>query len=168
MTRIPYLVAVFLLVFWIRPTLGIDAEVLKPRVPAHLIEEARHWKNPLEATPDNIEKGKGLFQGKAFCATCHGRDGRGMADIAGLRGILPRNFTDQAWQAATPITDFVMKDPVENAQPTDPMEVRFVYDDDALYVGARMFAKDLRSIQAPIGRRDNIGQMEHLIVALDT
>lgn len=100
MTRIPYLVAVFLLVFWIRPTLGIDAEVLKPRVPAHLIEEARHWKNPLEATPDNIEKGKGLFQGKAFCATCHGRDGRGMADIAGLRGILPRNFTDQAWQAA--------------------------------------------------------------------
>ena len=99
MTRIPYLVAVFLLVFWIRPTLGIDAEVLKPRVPAHLIEEARHWKNPLEATPDNIEKGKGLFQGKAFCATCHGRDGRGMADIAGLRGILPRNFTDQAWQA---------------------------------------------------------------------
>ena len=100
MTRIPYLVAVFLLVFWIRPTLGIDAEVLKPRVPAHLIEEARHWKNPLEGTPDNIEKGKGLFQGKAFCATCHGRDGRGMADIAGLRGILPRNFTDQAWQAA--------------------------------------------------------------------
>ena len=100
MTRIPYLAAVFLLVFWIRPTLGIDAEVLKPRVPAHLIEEARHWKNPLEPTPDNIEKGKGLFQGKAFCATCHGRDGRGMADIAGLRGILPRNFTDQAWQAA--------------------------------------------------------------------
>ena len=99
MTRIPYLAAV-LLVFWIRPALGIDAEVLKPRVPAHLIEEARHWKNPLEATPDNIEKGKGLFQGKAFCATCHGRDGRGMADIAGLRGILPRNFTDQAWQAA--------------------------------------------------------------------
>jgi mono/diheme cytochrome c family protein len=50
--------------------------------------------------PENIEKGKTLFHGKAFCATCHGRDGRGLADIPGLRGRLPRNFTDQVWQAA--------------------------------------------------------------------
>jgi mono/diheme cytochrome c family protein len=74
--------------------------VLRPRVPVHLIEEARGWKNPLEATAEHIQKGKALFQGKAFCATCHGRDGRGLGDIPGLRGKLPRNFTDQAWQAA--------------------------------------------------------------------
>lgn len=85
---------------WPGMTLGSDAEVLQPRVPSHLIEEARQWKNTLEATPENIEKGKVLFQGKAFCATCHGRDGRGLGDIPGLRGKLPRNFTDQAWQAA--------------------------------------------------------------------
>ena len=74
--------------------------MLRPRIPSHLIEDARQWRNPLEATPENIEKGKVLFQGKAFCATCHGRDGRGMEDIAALRGKLPRNFTDQAWQSA--------------------------------------------------------------------
>lgn len=85
---------------WPGMTLGSDAEVMQPRVPSHLIEEARQWKNTLEATPENIEKGKVLFQGKAFCATCHGRDGRGLGDIPGLRGKLPRNFTDQAWQAA--------------------------------------------------------------------
>jgi mono/diheme cytochrome c family protein len=89
-----------LLAIWPRPTLGSDVEVLQPRVPSHLIEEARQSKNPLEATPENVEKGKALFQGKAFCATCHGRDGRGLGDIPGLRGKLPRNFTDQAWQAA--------------------------------------------------------------------
>ncbi|MET0516580.1 MAG: cytochrome c [Nitrospiraceae bacterium] len=94
------LAAALLLAIWPRPTLGSDAEVLQPRVPTHLIEEARQWRNPLEATPENIEKGKVLFQGKAFCATCHGRDGRGLGDIAGLRGKLPRNFTDHTWQAA--------------------------------------------------------------------
>lgn len=99
-TKFLKLAAALLLATWPRPTLGSDAEVLQPRVPSHLIGEASQWRNPLEATPENIEKGKVLFQGKAFCATCHGRDGRGLGDIAGLRGKLPRNFTDQAWQAA--------------------------------------------------------------------
>jgi cytochrome c553 len=79
---------------------GSDAEILRPRVPAHVIDEARGWTNPLEATEENVEKGKALFLGKAFCATCHGRDGRGLGDIQGLRGKLPRNFTDRTWQAA--------------------------------------------------------------------
>lgn len=81
-------------------TLGSDAEVLRPRVPAHVIDEARGWTNPLEPTEENVEKGMAIFLGKAFCATCHGRDGRGLGDIQGLRGKLPRNFTDRAWQAA--------------------------------------------------------------------
>ena len=99
-TKFLTLAAALLLATWSRPTLGSDAEVLQPRVPSHLIEEARQWRNPLEVTPENIEKGKALFQGKAFCATCHGRDGRGLGDIVGLRGKLPRNFTDHTWQAA--------------------------------------------------------------------
>ena len=80
--------------------LGSDDAILKPRVPADQIEEAKIWKNPFEATPDNIEKGKALFHGKAFCVTCHGRDGKGLSGIEGLRGKLPRNFTEKSWQAA--------------------------------------------------------------------
>jgi mono/diheme cytochrome c family protein len=74
--------------------------VLKPRVPIDKIEEARTWTNPFEATPENIEKGKAIFHGKAFCVTCHGKDGKGFGDIPGLVGKLPRNFTDKVWQAA--------------------------------------------------------------------
>ncbi len=81
-------------------SLAADAAVLKPRVPIDQIEEARSWKNPFEATAENIEIGKAIFHGKAFCVTCHGRDGKGLGDIEGLRGKLPRNFTDKAWQAA--------------------------------------------------------------------
>lgn len=85
------------------PVFGADEAVLRPRVPMDQIEEARTWANPLPATEDTIEKGKRLFHGKAFCVTCHGKDGRGFGgDIepGTLKGPLPRNFTDKEWQAA--------------------------------------------------------------------
>lgn len=77
------------------------------------------------------------------------------------------SLDDEVWQKAAPITDFVQKEPTEGAPPTDPMDVRIAYDDDAVYVGARMFSKDGR-IQAPLGRRDSVGQVEHILVAFDT
>jgi mono/diheme cytochrome c family protein len=85
---------------WGASVLAADEAVLRPRVPIDKIEEARAWINPFEATAENIEKGKAIFHGKAFCVTCHGKDGKGFGDIPGLVGRLPRNFTDKAWQAA--------------------------------------------------------------------
>ena len=76
-----------------------DPSVLKPRVPVDQIEEAKTWQNPFPNTPENIEIGKKIFHGKAFCVTCHGKDGTGLGNIPGLRGKLPRNFTDKSWQA---------------------------------------------------------------------
>ncbi|MDH3503374.1 MAG: c-type cytochrome [Nitrospirota bacterium] len=81
-------------------TFAADPEVLKPRVPVGQIEEAKSWKNPISFMEENIEKGKHIFHGKAFCVTCHGRDGKGLGNIPGLVGKLPRNFTDKTWQAA--------------------------------------------------------------------
>ncbi len=77
-----------------------DPEVLRPRVPNDQIAAAKSVENPLPATPKMTEKGKALFYGKGFCSSCHGLDGKGLAHIAGLRGVLPRNFTDKAWQKA--------------------------------------------------------------------
>src|SRR5215218_7025007 len=74
---------------------------------------------------------------------------------------------DEVWQRVAPITDFIQKEPTEGAPPTDPMEVRLAFDDDVLYVGARMRSADGR-IQAPMGRRDNIDQAEHILVSFDT
>src|SRR5687768_7859414 len=74
---------------------------------------------------------------------------------------------DEVWQKATAITDFIQKEPTEGGAPTDPMEVRLAYDDGSLYVGARMHSRDGR-IQAPLGRRDNTDQAEHILVAFDT
>jgi hypothetical protein len=73
---------------------------------------------------------------------------------------------ESVWRTAAPITDFVQKEPTEGATPTDAMEVRIVYDDGALYVGARMESSG--RLQAPLGRRDDEGTSEHVLVSLDT
>ena len=80
-----------------------DPEILRPRVPPEQMETARQVKNPYPLALDIIEEGKTLFEGKAFCRTCHGIDGKGLgSDITpeNFRGPLPRNFTDKVWQAA--------------------------------------------------------------------
>lgn len=81
-------------------TWGADPEVLRPRVPLDQIEAARSVINPLEPTPEQIEKGRILYNGKAFCVACHGREGKGLGTDLDLKGPLPRNFTDLSWQAA--------------------------------------------------------------------
>jgi mono/diheme cytochrome c family protein len=80
-----------------------DSEVLRQRVPIDQIEAARAVTNPLPATTEVIEKGRALFEGKAFCRACHGADGKGLGmdlDYSTFKGPLPRNFTDRMWQQA--------------------------------------------------------------------
>lgn len=73
---------------------------------------------------------------------------------------------EAVWQGAPAIVDFVQKEPVEGAAPTDPIDVRIAYDSDALYIGARMLSA--APIVAALGRRDEPNQAEHLLVSLDT
>ncbi|MBC8144770.1 MAG: hypothetical protein H7X80_04235, partial [bacterium] len=75
---------------------------------------------------------------------------------------------DAAWNDVAFITDFVQKQPVEGAQPSERTEVAVMYDDDALYVGARMHRADPSQIHDHITRRDNVGNSERIIISLDT
>ena len=76
---------------------------------------------------------------------------------------------EEVWTRAEAVTDFLQAEPTEGAAPTDPIQVRFLYDEDALIVGARMFTEDPGSIQAPMSRRDEaVDQAEHFFISLDT
>jgi hypothetical protein len=75
---------------------------------------------------------------------------------------------EAVWRTAVPLEDFTQKEPNQGAAPTDRREVRFAYDGDALYVGARLYARGPSAIQAPLSRRDVGHQSEHLLVSLDT
>ena len=74
---------------------------------------------------------------------------------------------DAAWSQAAPITAFVQKDPVENGTPSQPTEVRVLYDDAALYVGARLFDAAPDSIVAQLARRDRYVNADRFNVFLD-
>ncbi|HEX2693590.1 MAG TPA: carbohydrate binding family 9 domain-containing protein, partial [Gemmatimonadaceae bacterium] len=66
-------------------------------------------------------------------------------------------LNEAAWAAAKPATDFTQSYPNIGAKPTDPTEVRVLYDDDALYVGVRMFDSEPKQIAAQLARRDATG-----------
>lgn len=62
---------------------------------------------------------------------------------------------DEAFWASGPFTtNFTQRDPDAGAQPTERTEVRIFFDNDALYVGARMYDSSPDSIMARLGRRD--------------
>ena len=61
---------------------------------------------------------------------------------------------DAAWAAAAPSSGFVQSYPKPGQLAPDQTEVRVLYDDDALYVGIRMFDAHPDSIAAGLARRD--------------
>jgi hypothetical protein len=66
-------------------------------------------------------------------------------------------LNEPAWSSAVPSGDFTQSYPKIGAPATDPTEVRILYDDDALYVGVRMFDARPDSIAAQLARRDASG-----------
>ncbi len=67
---------------------------------------------------------------------------------------LDGKLDEAAWAAAPVSSDFVQSYPAPNVPAPDRTEVRVVYDDDALYVGVRMFDPHPDSIAAGLAHRD--------------
>jgi hypothetical protein len=59
------------------------------------------------------------------------------------------------WQRATPATGFTQRNPVEGQPATEATDVRFLYDDKYLYIGARMHDRDGARIARRLSRRDD-------------
>lgn len=68
---------------------GLPAQDEKPWVAP---DEARKVKNPVPATPENLEAGAKLF--KNDCILCHGEKGKGDGSLATMIATKPANFTD--------------------------------------------------------------------------
>ena len=76
-------------------------------------------------------------------------------------------LTDPAWQGAPGITRLVQAQPLEGAAATESTCVWIAYDDEALYVAARMWDAHPDSIIAPYFRRDNFVPSDFAGVILD-
>lgn len=63
-------------------------------------------------------------------------------------------LNDPAWSGGVAMSRFTQKDPVEYGEPSARTDVIILYDDNALYVGARMYDAAPDSIIARLVRRD--------------
>jgi len=76
------------------------------------------------------------------------------------------DLSEQAWQLASPATDFLTFEPVPFGQPTGKSEVRILYDDTGIYFGAHLY-QDPSTILRELSARDNRGNADWFGVTID-
>jgi mono/diheme cytochrome c family protein len=74
---------------------GGPAQCPQPRATVKAPDEFYNRTNPVENTPDNVEKGRLLFQldAQPTCVMCHGSQGDGTGGFGANLSPSPRNFT---------------------------------------------------------------------------
>lgn len=82
--------------------------------------------------------------------------------------VIDGKLDDAVWQLAQPITDFHQIRPGNQTAPSELTEVYVLYDDDALYIGARMADSEPELISAPVIRHgQGMGSDDRLVIILD-
>ena len=88
-----------------------------------------------------------------------------------LRGTSIRidgRFDESVWTQARPATQFSQTAPREGESATERTEVRIVYDDVSIYIGARLFDSDPSGIRGQLARRDASTEADQFEVAFDS
>jgi hypothetical protein len=76
---------------------------------------------------------------------------------------------EAAWQSAPVLTDFVQREPFEGRPSSEGTEIRILYDDEALFVGAWLFDREPGSIVYGETRRDSeLKDADAVVLVLDT
>lgn len=82
--------------------------------------------------------------------------------------LIDGKLDEAVWQAAEPLTDFHQIRPGDGSTPSEPTVVYILYDDNALYIGARMADSEPGLIAAPTIRHGlGLGGDDRLVVILD-
>jgi hypothetical protein len=76
-------------------------------------------------------------------------------------------LSEPQWRTAQPLSQFTQLDPQEGKPASERSDIRFLYDDDALYIGAMLY--DSQAPRGRLGRRDmSMSASDWLTVILDT
>jgi len=86
----------------------------------------------------------------------------------GRAPTLDGRLDDEAWKQAVPTGGFRQIDPEEGAAASESTVVRIVYDDAAIYVGARLYDDAPGRILHRLGRRDDNSQSDMFYVDFDS
>ena len=84
------------------------------------------------------------------------------------RITLDGKLDEPAWAAATPITNFTQFDPDEGKPASQRTDVRFLFDEEALYIGAKMYdTAGARGVTTRLVRRDATFDSDYLQIVVD-
>ncbi len=76
-------------------------------------------------------------------------------------------LNEEDWQMAPFASGFLQFEPIEGDAPSQKTEVRMLYGDDAIYIGATMHDTNPEEIWRTLGRRDNLNKADWFIVSID-
>jgi hypothetical protein len=83
--------------------------------------------------------------------------------------VITGRLDDPAWAEAVPLTGFVQSEPREGSSVSQRTEVRVLYDDDALYIGAWLYDMAPQQIVPGERRRDaSLANSDGFLIILDT
>lgn len=71
------------------------------------------------------------------------------------------------WKDEYAVSSFVQRDPQEGSAPTEKTVVDILYDDNAIYIGARMYDSSPKSIIARLGRKDVVQNSDRFVFYVD-
>jgi len=96
---------------------------------------------------------------------------RNVAEVRALRATEPirldGRLDDVAWTHAEAADTFEQRDPDEGKPATERTELRVAYDDDALYVGVRLYDTEPKAIVRQLSRRDDQPDADRFTLYLD-
>jgi hypothetical protein len=81
--------------------------------------------------------------------------------------VLDGRLDEADWQQAPAATGFLQRDPDQGRPATEPTEVRLLFDDHALYVGARLRDGSPERIARQLSRRDAVPEADSFTLYLD-
>lgn len=94
---------------------------------------------------------------------------RQMSAVRTVQAPVIDGVLDEAmWMSAEPATDFIQRDPRPGVPASQRTEVRVVYDDAAIYVGAMCYDVSGDSVLHELTQRDNEGNADLFGFVLDT
>jgi hypothetical protein len=86
---------------------------------------------------------------------------------AGSGLTIDGRLDDSAWSGVQPVASLTQRVPQEGAAPSQRTEIRVLYDDDALYIGVRLYDSAPDSVRALLARRDRAVSADRFLVFLD-
>ena len=81
---------------------------------------------------------------------------------------LDGRIDEAAWLRATSISDFTQQEPVQGNEPSEPTEIRVVFDEDHLYIGAIVYDDPDQILAFQRERDASLGTDDRFMWILDT